>query len=43
MNQWHSYFSFDQAADLDSITFKDACDPNQTVLLLLQKGQDTWL
>lgn len=43
MNQWQSYFSFDQAADLDSITFKDDCDPNKTVLLLLQKGQDTWL
>lgn len=43
MHQWQPYFSFDNAADLDSITFKESCDPNQTVLLLLQKGQDTWL
>jgi hypothetical protein len=43
MHQWQAHFSFDNAADLDSITFKELCDPNQTVLMLLQKGQDTWL
>lgn len=43
MHEWQGYFSFDHAVDLDSITFKDACDPDKTVLLLLQKGQDTWM
>lgn len=43
MHQWQSYFSFDRAVDLESITFKDACAPDKTVLLLLQKGQDTWM
>lgn len=43
MHQWQAYFSFDHAVDLDSITFKESCDPSKTVLLLLQKGQDTWL
>lgn len=43
MSEWQSYFSFDYAADLDSITFKAACEPNRTLLELLQKGQDTWL
>lgn len=43
MHQWQSYFSFDRAVDLESITFKDACTPDKTVLLLLQKGQDTWM
>lgn len=43
MHQWQGYFSFDHAVDLDSITFKELCDPSKTVLLLLQKGPDTWL
>jgi hypothetical protein len=43
MHQWQSYFSFDRAVDLESITFKNACTPDKTVLLLLQKGQDTWM
>ena len=43
MYQWQEFFSFDHAVDLDSITFKDSCTPEKTVLLLLQKGQDTWL
>lgn len=43
MRQWQAYFSFDHAVDLDSITFKESCDPSKTVLLLLQKGPDTWL
>lgn len=43
MQIWHDYFSFDQAVDLESITFKDACTPDKTVLLLLQQGQDTWM
>ena len=43
MHKWQSYFSFDHAVDLDSITFKDPCTPDKTLLLLLQKGQDTWL
>jgi hypothetical protein len=43
MHQWQAYFSFDHAVDLDSITFKESCAPSKTVLLLLQKGQDTWL
>ena len=43
MHEWQTYFSFDRAVDLESITFKDACNPEQTVLLLLQKGEDTWM
>ncbi len=43
MNKWHDYFSFDHAVDLDSISFKEQCMPAITLLLLLQKGQDTWL
>ncbi|MCK5356086.1 MAG: hypothetical protein KAJ63_13290, partial [Methyloprofundus sp.] len=43
MHEWQKYFSFDFAVDLDSITFKTPCDPNKTILLLLQQGQDTWL
>lgn len=43
MQQWQPYFSFDHAVDLDSITFKEPCNPDKTVLLLLQTGQDTWL
>jgi len=43
MTQWQGYFTFDHAVDLDSISFKDQCVPTTTLLLLLQKGQDTWL
>ncbi|MDF1584715.1 MAG: DUF4007 family protein [Methyloprofundus sp.] len=43
MHQWQTYFSFDYAVDLDSISFKEQCDPSKTLLLLLQNGQDTWL
>ncbi len=43
MHEWQSYFSFDHAVDLDSISFKDGCTPDKTLLLLLQKGQDTWM
>lgn len=43
MHKWQSYFSFDHAVDLNSISFKENYDPNKTILLLLQKGQDTWL
>jgi len=43
MHEWQTFFSFDHAVDLDSVTFKDACDPNKTILLLLQKGEDTWM
>jgi len=43
MHEWQTYFSFDYAVDLDSITFKESCDPNKTILFLLQNGQDTWL
>jgi len=43
MSEWQRYFGFDYAVDLESITFKDLCVPNGTLLNLLQKGQDTWL
>lgn len=43
INQWKEYFSFDQAADLESITFKELCQPNNSLKLLLQQGEDTWL
>lgn len=43
MHEWQTYFSFDHAVDLNSVTFKDACDPNKTILLLLQNGEDTWM
>jgi len=43
MNQWKEYFGFDQAADLESITFKELCQPNTALKLLLQQGDDTWL
>ena len=43
MSEWQGHFSFDYAVDLESITFKDSCEPNRTLLELLQKGQDTWL
>ncbi len=43
MHKWQSYFSYDHAVDLDSLSFKENCNPNKTILLLLQNGQDTWL
>jgi hypothetical protein len=46
MNQshrWQNYFSFNEAANLESISFNDDCDPRKTLLLLLQQGEDTWL
>ncbi len=43
MNQWKEYFVFDQAANLESITFKELCLPKVTLKLLLQQGEDTWL
>jgi hypothetical protein len=43
MNQWKQYFVFDQAANLESITFKELCQPKITLKLLLQQGEDTWL
>ncbi|MEH6457831.1 MAG: DUF4007 family protein [Cocleimonas sp.] len=43
MNQWKDFFTFDLAADLESITFKESCIPRKTLILLLQQGEDTWL
>lgn len=36
-------FSFNEAVNNDSLAFADGCDPKQTLLLLLQQGEDTWL
>ncbi len=41
--QWQNYFSFNEAVNNDSLAFADGCDPKQTLLLLLQQGEDTWL
>lgn len=42
-NNWKSYFSFTEAVNVDSVSFGDECDPQTTVLKLLQSGEDTWL
>jgi hypothetical protein len=42
-NKWHGYFDFNEAVNLDSVSFAEHCMPDKTLLLLLQEGQDTWL
>jgi hypothetical protein len=42
-NRWQDYFNFNEAVDIDSISFAEYCTPDKTLLLLLQQGQDTWL
>lgn len=42
-NNWKSYFSFTEAVNVDSVSFGEECDPQTTVLKLLQSGEDTWL
>ena len=42
-NKWQNYFSHTTQANLDSVSFGDACTPDKTLLLLLQEGRDTWL
>ena len=41
-NRWQAYFDFNEAVNLDSVSFGELCTPDKT-LLLLQEGQDTWL
>jgi len=46
MNQsprWKNHFGFNEAVNIDSISFGDDCNPRKTLLELLQKGEDTWL
>jgi hypothetical protein len=43
LNKWQNYFSHTTQANLDSVSFGDACTPEKTLLLLLQEGRDTWL
>lgn len=42
-NNWKNYFSFTNAVNLESVSFTEQCNPRETVLLLLQSGEDTWL
>ncbi len=42
-NNWKSCFSFTEAVNVDSVSFGQECDPQTTVLKLLQSGKDTWL
>lgn len=42
-NRWQNYFDFNEAVNLDSVSFAELCTPDKTLLLLLQEGQDTWL
>ncbi|MDP2097126.1 MAG: hypothetical protein U1D70_16805 [Methylobacter sp.] len=42
-NNWKEYFSFTNAVNLESVSFTERCNPRETVLLLLQSGEDTWL
>jgi hypothetical protein len=42
-NRWQAYFDFNEAVNLDSVSFAELCTPDKTLLLLLQEGQDTWL
>jgi hypothetical protein len=42
-NRWSAYFDFNEAVNLDSVSFAELCTPDKTLLLLLQEGQDTWL
>lgn len=42
-HRWKTHFSFNEAVNLDSISFGDDCNPRKTLLELLQKGEDTWL
>jgi len=42
-HRWRNYFGFNEAVNIDSISFGDECDPRKTLLELLQKGEDTWL
>lgn len=42
-NNWKNYFSYTKAVNLDSLSFTEHCNPRETVLLLLQSGEDTWL
>jgi hypothetical protein len=42
-NRWHAYFDFNEAVNIDSVSFAELCTPDKTLLLLLQEGQDTWL
>ncbi|MCK5897801.1 MAG: DUF4007 family protein [Methylococcales bacterium] len=41
--RWKNYFGFNEAVNIDSISFNDDCNPKKTLLELLQKGEDTWL
>jgi hypothetical protein len=40
---WHSYFSFNDRQNLQSIEFREKLNPNQTLLHLLQESEDTWI
>jgi len=42
-HRWKNHFGFNEAVNIDSISFGDDCDPRKTLLELLQKGEDTWL
>ncbi|TSA39889.1 MAG: DUF4007 family protein [Methylococcaceae bacterium] len=42
-HNWKDYFSFTNAVNLESLSFTEHCNPRETVLLLLQSGEDTWL
>jgi hypothetical protein len=40
---WKGHFGFIEGRDLDSISFGDRLNPNQTLLNLLQESEDTWI
>jgi hypothetical protein len=42
-NNWKHYFSFTNAVNLESLSFTEQCNPRETILLLLQSNEDTWL
>jgi len=42
-NRWQAYFDFNEAVNIDSVSFNELCLPDKTLLLLLQEEQDTWL
>lgn len=42
-HRWKNHFGFNEAVNIDSISFGDDCNPRKTLLELLQKSEDTWL
>ncbi len=42
-NDWKNCFSFTEAVNLDSISFEHECEPDKTLVRLLNSGNDTWL